>query len=81
MLGFPSNNGVCHVEIRVVAALPQMRIGDAGLDTKRSGRFGFGDGGENREYSPVGADDGRLYFNILSGYIAIVDVAAHRQHR
>src|SRR5262245_1624398 len=77
------NNGVCRVDVRIVAALPQARIGDAGLDAKRSGRFGFGvdDSAENRQHSLVGANNGRLNFDILGGLIAIVDVAANRQRR
>src|SRR5262245_25599821 len=77
------DNRVRRVDVRIVAALPQMRIGDVGLDTERNGRLGFGvdDGIENRQDTLVGADDGRLHLDVLGRTIAIVDVAAKRQRR
>jgi hypothetical protein len=69
----PRNNRIRGVEVRIVAALPQTRIGDAGLDTDRNGGLGFGvdDGIQYRQYTLVGADDGRLNFDILGECIAI----------
>src|SRR6516225_9167156 len=74
------DNRVCRVDVRIVAALPQMRIGDVGLDTERNGRLGFGvdDGIENRQDTLIGADDGCLHFDVSGGCIAIVHIATKR---
>ena len=46
-------------------------------------RLGFGvdEGIENRQDTLVGADDGRLHFDVSGGCIAIVHIATKRQRR
>src|SRR5262249_61563585 len=56
------DNRIRRVDVRIVAALPQMRIGDVGLDTEWNQRLGFGvdDAIEKRQDALLGAHDGRL---------------------
>src|SRR5262249_30258821 len=75
------NNRMRGIDVWIGATLPEMRIGDCGLETKWNGLVGFGvdDGVENRQYASVGANDGRLNLDILGRCSAVVDVAVKRK--